>query len=281
MSLEPTDAETIEAAMRAKLLQVWTCTIGRVENYDPDKKVADVTPVMRNPYNIGDDQVDFEALPTIPNVPVMWPYCGGGWFIHAPMQKGDHVGLVFTHDDVSPWRSTGQISEPDDLRRHALDGCIAIPNVVSALMPFLPDPIAAAARRAGIVIGKDGSNAQIQFTSSGITFGPNPLAVSPIALSVPLLAYVAAAAAAASAGGAVDAGGSAAFAAIASALTAIGLALVPPTPTSPATPAITAAVTACGAVAAEATASVAAAAASAASAATAATAVPSTLVRSI
>jgi hypothetical protein len=278
---EPSVSEVLRDAIQAGLLRVNVAAIGRIETYDPETKTAEISFATSNPYNIGDDQVDFEKLPNLPNVPVVSMYGGGGFYVHVPLTQGDFVLVVFLHGDEGGWRTTGVPSDPDDLRRHSLSNPVAIPNVVSALQPFLPDPLAALARLTGLVMGYDGSPARIEFQTAGFTFGPDSLAISPILLAIPTLAYVATAAASATAGAVDGAANSAALTAIGAALTAIGLSLVPPSPPGPAGAAIAAAVTAIGAVVATSAASTAAAAAEAASAGVAAGAAPSVLVRSL
>lgn len=184
MGLAPSDAEVIRGAIRAQLAELFTATVGAVQSYDPDTQTADVLPVMKRAFNIGDGVVDFEDLPVIPNVPVAFPQAGGH-FIHFPIVKGDHVLLVFTHDDIANWRETGAPAEPDDLRRHSLGSCVAYAGIADAKTPFSINPLDAALRSAGLVMGKDGSPAQLWWDGDTITAGrPSPLTrVSPAALA--------------------------------------------------------------------------------------------------
>lgn len=193
--IPPTQAEVIRGAIRAALAEVMTATVGKVVLYNPLTQTADVLPVMKRPYNVGYGVVDYEDLPVIMNVPVKQPRAGG-FFVHMPIEVGDHVLLVFTHDDIANWRETGASSEPDDLRRHSLGSCVALVGMADSTDPLsVVDPLEVAARLAGLVIGKDGSNAQIQWTADGfIQLGrvaPATPILSPVALSIPTDAAIA------------------------------------------------------------------------------------------
>lgn len=126
MPLVPTLAEVISGAIDGKLLDVHTALPGRVKSYDRTKQVADVIPAIRGVIFTEDDESVLEDLPVIPNVPVGW-LRGGGYSLQFPLNPGDHVLLVFSEAATGQWRSTGQPSEPGDLRRHDLSYPFAIP----------------------------------------------------------------------------------------------------------------------------------------------------------
>jgi len=128
MGLEPTDAEILTDAMESKLLDVHTCCVARVEKYDAPTQTADVQPVNRRAVELADGSFDQEDLPVIPNVKVKWPRAGG-FSLHFPLKKGDHVVLVFSEADLSSWRTKGGINDTEDVRRHHLSDAIAIPGI--------------------------------------------------------------------------------------------------------------------------------------------------------
>lgn len=138
MAIDPTDSEVIRDAMNARLGDVWTASVGRVQSYDAIKQVADVLPVVRRPLTAADGSVGHEDLPVIPNVPVLQPRAGG-FFVHLPLVVGDTVLLIFASDSFQMWRESGSISNPGDLRRHSLSNAIAIPGIFPAL-ELLTDP---------------------------------------------------------------------------------------------------------------------------------------------
>lgn len=126
MPLEPSLAQVIRGAIDGKLLDVHTALPGRVKSYDASKQVADIIPAIRGVIFTEDDEAVLEDLPVIPNVPVGW-LRGGGYSLQFPLKPGDHVLLVFSESATGQWRSTGQTSEPGDLRRHDLSYPFAIP----------------------------------------------------------------------------------------------------------------------------------------------------------
>lgn len=185
MSLEPDDAELLLGAIEARLVDLHTIKVGKVQSYDSELQVADVVCVMRRPYNIGDGEVDHEEFPVIPNVPVVWPRAGG-FVIHMPLKKGDHVVLGFTDDNIAMWRQSGSVSDPDDLRRHDLGSAICFAGITPALDVLSINPLDVLVRAAGMYIGEDGTPRLLCWDDSGITAGrPDPLTkrVSPVALA--------------------------------------------------------------------------------------------------
>lgn len=99
-----------------------------VKSYDHAKQTAEVEIAVREPVVDEEGTVATEALPLISDVPVLW-LGGGGFHVHLPLGEGDHVLLVFSDLATGVWRSSGQQSDPGDLRRHHLSYCFAIPCV--------------------------------------------------------------------------------------------------------------------------------------------------------
>lgn len=139
MALDPSDSEVIRDAINARLGEVWTATVGRVQSYDAVKQTVDVLPVIRRPLQAADGQVGHEDLPVIPNVPVLHMRAGG-FFVHLPVEKDDTVLLIFTSDSFQMWRESGSVVNPGDLRRHSLSNAIAIPGVFPATQPLTDLP---------------------------------------------------------------------------------------------------------------------------------------------
>lgn len=188
---DPDIAEVIKDGVDAKAVDIHTIKVGRCESYDPLTQTGDFKPVMLRAYNIGQGVHDFEELPVLPNVLVVWPRAGG-FAMHFPLKKGDFVVLGFTDDNIGQWRETGSLSEPDNLRRHDLASCIAFPGVAPMLSPLSINPLDIAARIAGAMIGEDGTERQIVWTDTGIELGRAlPIQMMPIALAPPTDAAIA------------------------------------------------------------------------------------------
>lgn len=133
----PTLAEVIRQAMDARLLDVHTCLPGRVVSYNPETQQADVEIAVRSAVEAADGSTVIEEPPVIPAVPVAW-LRGGGYSLQFPLERGDHVWLMFSESDMGAWRLTGQPSDPGDLTRHSLSHPVALPCIApdaSALPP--------------------------------------------------------------------------------------------------------------------------------------------------
>ena len=183
MATEPSWAEVIRGALESHTASMHTITVGRVDSYDALTQTANVQPVMQRAFNV-EGNTEFEKLPLIFNVPVIWPRAGGA-FIHLPLAKDDHVVLGFTDTDIAPWRTTGSESEPDDLRRHSLSNAIAFAGITHATGVLSVNPLDIAMRALGLVLGIDGGDAVIGFSSAGIQLGRGPV-VLPVALAPPV-----------------------------------------------------------------------------------------------
>lgn len=204
MPLTPTLTEVLKDAIGAFQTELMTATIGKVLVYDPVLESVNVQPVIRHAVNLA-GETDHEELPVLPNVPVVWPEAGGFHF-SMPIRPGDHVLLVFTHDHIGFWRESGTVSDPGLLARHDLSNAIAIPGIRPVTKPLSKDLTHLAARAAGLVMGKDGSNEQIQVNDLGILLGH--LATEPVARAPAIVTAIEALAAwAVALQAALDAGG--------------------------------------------------------------------------
>jgi len=140
MPVEPTTSDLIRSAIESRMLDLHTSIPARVVVYNPVLQTADVQPVVKRAIGTYDGDVDHEDLPIIHNVPVEWPG-GGGFAMQFPVMVGDFVWLIFSEAATAQWRSTGQVSEPGDLRRHDLSYACAIfvrGTDANALIPLTP-----------------------------------------------------------------------------------------------------------------------------------------------
>lgn len=174
-------AEVLKAASEALSSGLRCALPGRVESYVPATQTAAITPTIRNPIrDIETGEYSSEELPTIPNVPVCFPR-GGGFHVTFPLEKGDHVLLVFADLATGQWRASGETSEPLDVRRHSLGYPFAIPGAFSDLQT-LTNPINPLLL-GKLVVGKEASPAQcIRISGTTIEVGglvPLPLAMGP------------------------------------------------------------------------------------------------------
>lgn len=138
MPVEPTDVDVIRSAIESRLLDLHTAMPGKVVTWDPIGQSVNVQPVIKRAISTYDGEIDHEDLPIVHNVPVAFPG-GGGYTMRFPITTGDHVWLMFSEAATARWRTTGQISEPGDLRRHDLSYACAM------YLPFATTTEAAAA----------------------------------------------------------------------------------------------------------------------------------------
>ena len=126
MPLPPSLAEVIGGAISSQLADARVCLPGRVKSYDGSKQTAEIIPVIRGVIGTEGGETLLEDLPVLPNVPVCWMR-GGGYSLQFPLNAGDHGLVVFSDASPALWRSTGDISEPGDLRMHDLSFGFFIP----------------------------------------------------------------------------------------------------------------------------------------------------------
>ena len=102
MTEVPSLAQLLKQAIDNRLLDVHTALIAKVENYDADKQLVDVSPVLQR--RVKDSQGRFinEQLPMLCDVPLIFPRASG-YFIAFPIQPGDFVQLIFNETDIEAW----------------------------------------------------------------------------------------------------------------------------------------------------------------------------------
>lgn len=135
----PSEEEVYAARRELHDLELDGVLIGRVQSYDAATQTADIVPMVRQPIPREDGLYDFEDLPMLPCVPILWPRVGP-WFIAMSIEPGDSVLCICLAADYASWwvsRATegatgldramrGRVV-PGDLRRHHLAHAVAIP----------------------------------------------------------------------------------------------------------------------------------------------------------
>jgi hypothetical protein len=102
MTQIPSLAQLIKQAVDNRLLDVHTALIAKVENYNAEKQLVDISPVLKRSIATMDDDLVSEDLPMLCDVPVLFPRAGG-FFISFPIQPGDFVQLIFNETDIEEW----------------------------------------------------------------------------------------------------------------------------------------------------------------------------------
>lgn len=155
-------ASILKTAHAAETENAHTCLPCRVESYDAATQTVAAKPLVKRPGQDASGETKYEELPTYPNVQVAFPRAGS-LVLYMPIAAGDFGHLIFCDMAIGEARSTGQVSEPQDVSRHAGGYCIFLPG-------GYPDPRALADHSVGYV-GIDGDDAQVQFESGEIRAG--------------------------------------------------------------------------------------------------------------
>lgn len=132
---EPTLAELIALGVESGKQDIHVSMPGTVVSYDAATQTATVQPgVRRVIFDDGDQQIA-ETIPPFQNVPVMHFRCSK-LSIHAELQAGDCVDLVFGSESMSEWRQGSEtIVTPGDLKRLGLSSPKAYPGLFPKTSP--------------------------------------------------------------------------------------------------------------------------------------------------
>jgi hypothetical protein len=164
--------ETIDKRVRSFLSNVHTSMPGKVVTFYPATAttgpMADVELAVKHQVFDDDGNRTYEDYQTLQAVPVG---ClrAGGYVIWLPVVAGDTVNVLFSESSIDEWRSSGQTSKPWDARRHSIGWPICVPIIAPDVMPLAVGD--AAARLAGMVVGRDGQDEQIRIGPGTIQIG--------------------------------------------------------------------------------------------------------------
>lgn len=124
----PREIDGILSLIRNEIARVRTACPGVVLSYDRTRQTAVVQMVVRERWRDPDtDAIVTEALPPLPDVPVLYPG-GGGASIVWDLVPGDAVWVVVADRSIAEWKATGRDDvEPQSPRRWDLSDAVAIP----------------------------------------------------------------------------------------------------------------------------------------------------------
>lgn len=129
MTLSVDLGELIRRALESRIQDIWTTFPARVEAYNSTTRTADVLPMIRRPLSTEGEEITYEDLPVLTNVPIRFPIGTGGTFaISWPITSGDFVDVHVTTYSIAGWRRTGQLSDTGDVRAHAIGNAYATPG---------------------------------------------------------------------------------------------------------------------------------------------------------
>jgi len=129
MNPNPELADVIDAAIDARLLDVHTAAIGRVERVYAATRKIDVRLAFKRTLQTDEGDVATETMPVLQQVPI-GALRAGAARIELPIAVGHWVVLVFFGDNVGRRIAGGGVDlETGDVERHGLTGAVAIPLV--------------------------------------------------------------------------------------------------------------------------------------------------------
>jgi hypothetical protein len=164
--------------------ELFTGVPAQVVAYDPVTNTIDAQIVVKHAVFDRYHEREYEEFPILPSVPVLLPRAGGK-VVRLPIEPGDFVWLAFSQASLAEWRTTGQVSEPTDARRHSIGYAFAIPGAFPDVSPLSPTDVAEVAAGA-LIVGEDGGTQIIVGgTVPGIRLGK--AATSPVAKATPLV----------------------------------------------------------------------------------------------
>lgn len=104
-----------------------TCTLCKIERYDPVKMKADVIPLVKIKEKDG-SITEPEKLIEVPVSLIK----AGPFYIRPPYKKGDIVIVIFADSDIENVLFTGEKELPNRKEMHGLDNAM----VLSGIVPF-------------------------------------------------------------------------------------------------------------------------------------------------
>lgn len=119
------ESQTLEAHRNAIFGSLRVALPGIIQSFDPDAVTCTVQPAIFGQRLGGDNALISEELPTLLDVPVVFPR-GGGCTLTFPVKPGDECLLVFSDRCIDFWWQNGGVQEPVDPRQHDLSDAFAI-----------------------------------------------------------------------------------------------------------------------------------------------------------
>lgn len=160
-------AEIFGAHLDVTKNEIRKVATGTITAVHADRQTVDVQLAVNNPVFDELGNVFTEAAPSLSDVP-LGVMRGGGFFVWLPVAVGDSVLVLFSDLSCDAWRAgDGTAQDPGWVGKHTYDSPFAIPCVAPDAKMFA-DPNAASGK---VIIGKDGSQAQIRVGATDIELG--------------------------------------------------------------------------------------------------------------
>ena len=162
MTETPTLAKLLNCAIDNRLAGIHTALIAKVESYNAEKQLVDVSPALTQPVRAPNNGWHSETLPILCDVPVLFPRAGG-FFISFPIKPGDFVQLIFNEVDIEAWLENSSPNIAGN-QRFSLKGAVALPGMYPQAQALID------AHRNNLVLGRD-QGLQIHIDGQKIRLG--------------------------------------------------------------------------------------------------------------
>jgi len=126
--------DVMDTWLQSRLEEMHTTLPGKIQDYDPQTRLATVVPMVRLCSLHG----DIIEIKPIAAVPVVWPGCRRFGLIPAALEPGDGVLLHFAESAIGNWLNGQGVQDAEDQTRFSLHDCIAVPGLfqTSAVPPL-------------------------------------------------------------------------------------------------------------------------------------------------
>lgn len=111
----------IQTGIDTTLKETHTALPAIVHSVDYDEQIIEAQPTIQ--VIINNEPVN---LPLLVDVPLRF-YKSADFSITIPIKAGDDVLIIFAERSIDTWLLTGEIQNPNDIRRHSLSDGFAIP----------------------------------------------------------------------------------------------------------------------------------------------------------
>lgn len=167
MPLPRSLSEILAAHADATKNDIRKVILATVTAVHPDRQTVDVQVAINNPLFDDLGNVYTEPAPSLSDVP-LGILRGGGYMIWVPVNPGDSVLIMFSDLSTDTWRAgDGTAQDPGWVGKHTYDSPFAVP-MFAPNAKFFTDPNNDPTK---LIIGKDGSSAQIKMSATAIELG--------------------------------------------------------------------------------------------------------------
>lgn len=98
---------------------IWTGLPCVISSFNDKAITVECVPTVQGTITLKDGSQKNVNMPTLVDVPVVWPR-GGGYTMTFPIMQGDECLVVFSSRCIDGWWQSGEISPPTDKRMHDL-----------------------------------------------------------------------------------------------------------------------------------------------------------------